>query len=108
MPMSNDAASTLSVASKCMSILLALYKPPRNMPAVTSRTRLSEICATTKPRSKLQRGFVVAQISLSLVLLVTAGMFLGGLYKASKIDMHFDATDKVLAASFDIGMQGYT
>jgi putative ABC transport system permease protein len=61
-----------------------------------------------RSRRRLQRGFVVAQISLSLVLLVTAGMFLGGLYKASKIDMHFDATDNVLAASFDIGMQGYT
>jgi predicted permease len=61
-----------------------------------------------RSRSRLQRGFVVAQISLSLVLLITAGMFLGNLYKASRIDMHFDATDNVLAASFDVGMQGYT
>ena len=61
-----------------------------------------------RSRRRLQRGFVVAQIALSLVLLVTAGMFLGGLYKASKIDMHFDATDNVLAASFDAGMQGYS
>lgn len=61
-----------------------------------------------RSRARLQRGFVVAQISLSLVLLITAGMFLGGLYKASRVDVHFDATDNVVAASFDIGMQGYT
>lgn len=61
-----------------------------------------------RSRARLQRAFVVAQISLSLVLLVTAGLFLGGLYKASRVDMHFDATDNVLAASFDVGLQGYS
>jgi predicted permease len=61
-----------------------------------------------RSRARLQRGFVVAQISLSLVLLITAGLFLGQLYKASRVDMRFDATDNVLAASFDVGMQGYT
>jgi len=58
-------------------------------------------------RARLQRGFVVAQVSLSLVLLVTAGMFLGQLYKSSRVNVKFDATDNVLAASFDVGMQGY-
>jgi putative ABC transport system permease protein len=60
-----------------------------------------------KSRARLQRGFVVAQVSLSLVLLVTAGMFLGQLYKSSRVNVRFDATDNVLAASFDAGMQGY-
>src|ERR1051325_10641111 len=59
-------------------------------------------------RSRLQGGFVVAQVSLSLVLLVTAGMFLSGLYKANRVDVHFEATDHVLATSFDLGLQGYT
>jgi len=61
-----------------------------------------------RARAKLQTGFVVAQVSLSLVLLVTAGLFLGALYKSSRVDVHFDATDNVLAASFDLGLQGYT
>jgi predicted permease len=61
-----------------------------------------------RSRARLQRAFVVAQVSLSLVLLVTAGMFLGQLYKASRVDVHFNATDRVLAASFDLGVQGYT
>jgi predicted permease len=58
-------------------------------------------------RSRLQNGFVVAQLSLSLVLLTMAGMFLGSLYKASHMDVHFDASDRVLAASFDLSLQGY-
>ena len=61
-----------------------------------------------RARARLQRSFVVAQISLSLVLLITAGMFLGALYKSSRVDVHFDATERVLAASFDLGVQGYT
>jgi putative ABC transport system permease protein len=59
-------------------------------------------------RSRLQGAFVVAQVSLSLVLLVTAGLFLRSLQKAARIDVGFDATTSVLAASFDVGLQGYT
>jgi predicted permease len=59
-------------------------------------------------RSRLQGGFVVAQLSLSLVLLTTAGLFLHSLYKAARIEVGFDASTRVLAASFDLGLQGYT
>jgi putative ABC transport system permease protein len=59
-------------------------------------------------RSRLQRNFVVAQVSLSLVLLVVAGAFLGELVRASRADIGFDASPRVLAASFDLGLQGYT
>jgi putative ABC transport system permease protein len=61
-----------------------------------------------RSRARLQRGFVVAQVSLSLVLLVTAGMFLGALYKSTRTDVHFDASDRVLAASFSLELNGYT
>jgi predicted permease len=59
-------------------------------------------------RSRLQNGFVVAQLSLSLVLLVMAGMFLSSLYRSAKRDVGFEATSHVLAAQFDLGLQGYT
>jgi predicted permease len=59
-------------------------------------------------RSRLQSSLVVAQISASLVLLVTAGMFLRGLYKSSRLDFGFETSSRVLAASFDLGRQGYT
>ncbi len=61
-----------------------------------------------RSRAKLQRGFVVAQVALSLVLLVTAGMFLGALYKSTRTDVHFDASDRVLAASFSLELNGFT
>src|SRR4029079_7903672 len=59
-------------------------------------------------RSRLQRSFVVAQVSLSLVLLIVAGAFLGQLVRASRTEIGFDASERVLAASFDLGLQGYT
>jgi putative ABC transport system permease protein len=59
-------------------------------------------------RSRLQSGFVIAQVSLSLVLLVTSGMFLNALYRASRVQLGFDATTHVLAASVDLDVQGYS
>ena len=59
-------------------------------------------------RSRIQGALVVAQIALSLVLLATSGMFLGGLVRATRAELGFDASARVLAASFDLGIQGYT
>jgi predicted permease len=42
------------------------------------------------------------------VLLVSAGAFLGELVRSSRADIGFDASSRVLAASFDLGLQGYT
>jgi predicted permease len=57
-------------------------------------------------RSRLQGGFVVAQIALSLVLLVSAGLFLRSLRNAGTVNVGFDA-DPVLAVSLDAQLQGY-
>jgi predicted permease len=62
---------------------------------------------SSRRRARLQSGFVIAQVSLSLVLLVTAGLFLRSLQKAQAIDVGFDASQQVLALSFDLRMQGY-
>lgn len=59
-------------------------------------------------RSRAQGALVVAQVALSLVLLAAAGMFLGGLYRAARTELGFDASTHVLALSFDLGVQGYT
>ena len=59
-------------------------------------------------RSRLQSGFVIAQVALSLVLLCTAGLFLSSLREATQVNVGFDASRRVLAMSFDLGMQGYT
>ena len=57
-------------------------------------------------RSRMSRGLVVAQIALSIVLLVSAGLFLQNLKAATEIDKGF-VSDNLLLAEVDPGMQGY-
>jgi predicted permease len=84
------------------------------LPAMTAtRSDVMSALKDTSPgadprRSRLQNSFVVAQVSLSLVLLVTAGLFLSSAYKATRINVGFDASTRVLAVGFDLGLQGYT
>ena len=52
-------------------------------------------------------GLVVAQIALSLTLLITAGLFLRTLEKTSGADPGFDRSH-VLLASVDLGSAGYS
>jgi predicted permease len=59
-------------------------------------------------RSRLQNGFVVTQLALSLVLLTTAGLFLRSMYKANHVDIGFETTPRVLSMSFDLGLQRYS
>ncbi|MBA4071985.1 MAG: hypothetical protein C0497_09150 [Gemmatimonas sp.] len=58
-------------------------------------------------RSRVSRGLVVAQMALSLVLLICAGLFLVNLRNATMIDKGF-VSDHVLLAEVDPGLQGYT
>ncbi len=57
-------------------------------------------------RSRLVDGLVVAQMALSLLLLVSSGLFLRSLQGATRIDKGFRA-DHLLLASMDPGLQGY-
>jgi hypothetical protein len=52
-------------------------------------------------------GLVVAQISLSLVLLVCAGLFTRSLQKAQQSDPEFEASH-LLLASYELSPAGYT
>jgi len=56
---------------------------------------------------RLRNGLVVAEIALSLVLLVGAGLCLQGLRQARRTDLGLDP-DRVLTANLQIGMNGYT
>jgi len=58
-------------------------------------------------KSRLLSGLVVAQIALSLVLLVCAGLFTRSLRKARQADPGFEA-DHVLLASYELSPAGYT
>jgi len=58
-------------------------------------------------KSRLSRTLVVAQISLSLLLLICAGLFTRSLQNAQRMDPGFDA-NHVLVASYELGPLGYT
>ena len=58
-------------------------------------------------RSRMRGGLVVAQMALSIVLLVCAGLFLVNLKSATTIDKGF-VSEHRLTASFDPALQGYT
>jgi len=57
-------------------------------------------------RSRMRSGLVVAQMALSIVLLVCAGLFLRNLKAATSADKGF-VSDNLLVAEVDPGMQGY-
>jgi predicted permease len=56
---------------------------------------------------RLRGGLVVAEMALALVLLIGAGLCLQGLRRAKQTDLGLDP-DRVLTASLQIGMNGYT
>jgi predicted permease len=56
-------------------------------------------------RSRLHRGFVVAQVTASLVLLAAGGLFLRSLANAASIDPGFRLRDGILL-SYDVSLAG--
>ena len=57
-------------------------------------------------RSRASKGLVVAQMALSIVLLVSAGLFLRDLQNATTVDKGF-VSDNLLMANLAPGLQGY-
>jgi len=58
-------------------------------------------------KSRLSRALVVAQVSLSLLLLICAGLFARSLQNAQHVDPGFDP-NHVLLASYELGPLGYS
>jgi putative ABC transport system permease protein len=56
---------------------------------------------------RLRRGFVVAQVALSVVLVVVAGLMARALGRAASVDRGFDARG-VEVVSLDLALAGYT
>ena len=81
------------------------------LPALTATRsallpRLRESSSAGGGRSRLQSIFVVAQLSLSLVLLLAAGLSLRALQKAGGLDLGFNPHG-VITASYDLVLQNY-
>jgi predicted permease len=58
-------------------------------------------------RGRLRGALVVAQVALSLMLLICSGLFIRSLRNAGSVDPGFDA-DNLLALSMDLQLQGYS
>jgi predicted permease len=58
------------------------------------------------PRARLRDLLIVAQVTVCLALLVTAGLLLRGLQRAQTLDPGF-RTDQALVAKLDLRQQGY-
>lgn len=58
-------------------------------------------------RSRTSRVLVVLQMALSVLLLISSGLFLRSLQGATKIDPGFAQPGNLLTASLDPGLQGY-
>jgi predicted permease len=56
---------------------------------------------------RLRRVLVGVQVAVCMVLLISAGLLMRGLYRAQTIDPGFDTKD-VAVASFDLTAQGYS
>src|SRR5262245_12745261 len=57
-------------------------------------------------RSGFSRGLIVAQVALSMLTLIAAGLIVRSLAKAGKIDIGFNPHNAVVM-SFDLNLQGY-
>lgn len=58
-------------------------------------------------RSRMSSGLVVLQMALSLLLLISSGLFLRSLQGATEIDPGFEEPAHLVLASLDPGLQGY-
>jgi putative ABC transport system permease protein len=57
-------------------------------------------------RHRLRGAFLVVQVTISMVLVGIAGLFLGSLSKVIRVDPGFE-TRRALTMSVDLGLQGY-
>jgi predicted permease len=71
-------------------------------------TLKDEIGKGTGGRGRLQAALVVAQVALSLVTLVSAGLFVRSLEKARSIDTGMSGLDRVLLVGTDMRLTGIT
>lgn len=78
----------------------------------SSRTELvnalkNDFTCRAGARARIKSLFMVAQVALSLVLLISAGLFVRSLQNAQSIDPGFQSQG-MLVMSVDLGLQGYT
>jgi predicted permease len=96
-----------ALAAALVTAVIFGLAPALNVTRLGAAAALKDGALAGKRRVRLRDALVVAQVSISLVLLVGAGLFLRSLQQAATVDPGFDAND-VAIASFDLRTQGYT
>ena len=96
-------ALLLSIATGILfSLIPALQSSkPQLVPALKDESSMGGF-----RRSRLRNSLVIAQVSLSLILLISAGLIVRGLQAAQKMRPGFNPENAV-AISFDVSLQGY-
>ena len=112
--LNGHANGTVILATMAISILSAMIfgiLPALRASSLAPIAVLKEEAGTISGgihKSRLSSSLVVAQISLSLLLLICAGLFIRSLQNAQQLDPGFDP-NHVLLASYDLGGPvGYT
>ncbi len=121
MPVTEDIPLALSIAADRTVLLATLVisvltgvifgiLPALRSSAVAPAAVLKEEAGSasgTLKKARLASGLVVAQISLSLLLLICAGLFIRSFRSAQEINPGFNPRD-VLIASYDLFTAGYS
>ncbi len=89
--------TSLSLATVLLNGLApALHAVSDSSLAINERSR-------TQPRTRLRDALLITQVALSLVLLISAGLFLRGVKQALSIDLGF-APDQLITAMTNTGL----
>jgi predicted permease len=70
---------------------------------VAATRQTSRGLTVDRHRARLRRGLVAGQIALSLVLVVSAALFVRSFFNLSVVDLGFDPDDLIVATFFDMG-----
>jgi predicted permease len=100
----------VTIAVSILAAIISGVLPALRSSSLPVQSVLKEEAASvslTLHKGRLLSGLVVAQISLSLVLLVCAGLFTRSLQKAQQSDPGFEASH-LLLASYELSPAGYT
>jgi predicted permease len=115
LPLTNDAhvdqrVLFVTIAVSILAAIISGVLPALRSSSLPVQSVLKEEATSvslTLHKGRLLSGLVVAQISLSLVLLVCAGLFTRSLQKAQQSDPGFEASH-LLLASYELSPAGYT
>lgn len=99
------ATFVLSILTAVFFGLLPALRSSKMEPAAILKSDGSTSSAN-RHKARLASGLVVAQISLSLLLLVCAGLFIRAFDKTQRYDLGFNP-DHVLLSTFDLFPAGY-